>query len=123
MRSAESGDTERWAAADRRYHEIVMRAASNRFVTDYLEQLRRRVQRFWLQRPLVPGGLQTCSQDHVTLAQAMADRDDELLTETVRAHIARMRRNVLDLLESAGPLLGGNGLSTFEHHRTDGPPQ
>ena len=107
--SADSGDTDGWTAADRRYHDIVMAAAGNRFVADYLEQLRRRVQRFWLPRPLVPGGLRTCSQDHVALARALASRDEQLLAATVQAHIARMRRNVLELLERAAPLLGGGG--------------
>jgi DNA-binding GntR family transcriptional regulator len=107
--NAESGDTDAWTTADRRYHDIVMRAADNRFVAEYLKQLRRRVQRFWLQRPLTPGGLQTCSQDHLTLAVAMAETNEALLEETVRSHIARMRRNVLELLERAAPLLGGDG--------------
>jgi DNA-binding GntR family transcriptional regulator len=104
--SADARDTESWTAADHRYHDIVMAAAGNRFAAEHLEQLRRRVQRFWLPRPLAPGGLRTCSQDHVALARAMAERDEQLLTATVHSHIARMRRNVLDLLESAGPLLG-----------------
>ncbi|MBA2529373.1 MAG: GntR family transcriptional regulator [Euzebyales bacterium] len=107
VRSAEAGDTGAWQAADHRYHQIVMEAANNRFVAGYLQQVRRRVQRFWLQEPLFDGRLRTCSQDHVALAQAMIDHDEAVLAETVRAHIGRMRRNVLDRLESAGPLLPG----------------
>ena len=104
---AESGDTEGWREADKRYHAVVMSAASNRFVTQYLQQTRQRVQRFWLQTPYVGGRLRTCSQDHVTLAQAMLDADGQKLSETVHAHIERMRGNVLVRLESAGPLMPG----------------
>lgn len=105
--SAESGDTEGWRALDRRYHAVVMEAASNRFVTQYLRQTRQRVQRFWLQTPYFDGRLRICSQDHVTLAQAMLDTDSETLSETVHAHIERMRANVLARLETAGSLLPG----------------
>jgi GntR family transcriptional regulator, rspAB operon transcriptional repressor len=104
---AESGDTEGWREADRRYHAVVMSAADNRYVTQYLQQTRQRVQRFWLQSPHFGGRLRTCSQDHVTLAQAMLDTDGQRLSETVHAHIERMRGNVLARLESAGPLMPG----------------
>jgi DNA-binding GntR family transcriptional regulator len=107
VRLAASGDTEGWREADRRYHDLVMAAAGNRLVAEYLPQIRRRVQRFWLQEPLFDGRLQTCSQDHIALAQAMTDHDEAVLAETVHRHISRMRRNVLDRLASAAPLLPG----------------
>jgi GntR family transcriptional regulator, rspAB operon transcriptional repressor len=107
VRSAESGDTDAWRGADRRYHGIIMAAAGNRFVAEYLQQLRRRVQRFWLQEPLFDGRLRHCSHDHVTLANALANRDEALLRDTVSVHIARMRQNVLARLASAAPLLPG----------------
>ena len=104
---AESGDTEGWREADRRYHAVVMAAADNRFVTQYLQQTRQRVQRFWLQSPHFDGRLRTCSQDHVSLTRAMLDTDRRRVAETVHAHIERMRDNVLVRLESAGPLMPG----------------
>jgi DNA-binding GntR family transcriptional regulator len=82
-----------------------MEAAHNRFVAEALQQTRRRVQRFWLQKPHFEGRLRTCSQDHVALAQAMLDADGEVLSRTVHAHIERLRASVLARLESAGPLL------------------
>ena len=102
---AESGDPEAWREADQRYHAVVMQAAQNRFVTECLQQTRRRVQRFWLQRQHFDGRLRICSQDHVALAQAMLDADGEVLSQTVHSHIERLRVNVLARLESAGPLL------------------
>lgn len=103
--SAESGDAESWREADQRYHAAVMAAAKNRFVAEALQQTRRRVQRFWLQKPHFDGRLRICSQDHVALAQAMLDDDAELLAQTVHAHIERLRGNVLARLENAGSLL------------------
>lgn len=103
--SAESGDDETWRRADQDYHALVMEAANNRFVAQYLRETRRRVQRFWMQKPHFDGRLRTCSQDHVMLARAMADYDDSALSETVHAHIERLRANVLARLESAMPLL------------------
>ena len=103
--SADSGDADAWRAADQRYHAVVIEAAKNRFVAQALQQTRRRVQRFWLQKRHFDGRLRTCSQDHVALAQAMLDADGEVLSQTVHAHIERLRSSVLARLESARPLL------------------
>ncbi len=103
--SAESGDAEAWRDADRRYHAVIMEAAKNRFVAQSLQQTRRRVQRFWLQKRHFDGRLVICSQDHVALAQAMLNADGEVLSQTVHAHIERLRASVLARLESAAPLL------------------
>lgn len=103
--SVEEGDYAAWKAADRRYHQIVNEATDNRFVVEANLQIRRRVQRFWLQEPLFDGRLRTCAQDHVTLTKAMADRDEEVLRDAVSAHIGRMRRSVLQSLRSVSPLL------------------
>lgn len=103
--SAECGDAEAWRDADQRYHAVVMEAAKNRFIAQCLQQTRRRVQRFWLQKQHFDGRLRICSQDHVALAQAMLDADGEVLSQTVHAHIERLRASVLARLESAGPLL------------------
>ncbi len=104
---ADSGDTDGWREADSRYHRVVMDAAANRFVAESLQQLRRRVQRFWLQKPDPGGRLRTCSDDHVTLALAMVRQDEVLLSATVQAHIERLRRSVLERLESAAALIPG----------------
>jgi DNA-binding GntR family transcriptional regulator len=104
---ADAADTAAWRDADRRYHRLITEAAGNRFVADYLQQTRRRVQRFWLHKPDFDGRLRICSQDHVTLARAVADRDEQVLADAVRAHIERLRANVLARLESVGPLLPG----------------
>lgn len=105
VQSAERGDTETWRGEDLRYHEIVMTAADNRYVADYLQQTRRRVQRFWLKKPYFDGRLTSCSQDHASLAQAMVDCDEDSLTAAVDAHIERLREGVLMRLENARPLL------------------
>lgn len=103
--SVETGDTSAWRDADQRYHRIIVEATDNRFVAEANQQVRRRVQRFWLQEPLFDGRLRTCAQDHVTLANAIADRDEDVLREAVAAHIGRMRRSVLQSLQSVAPLL------------------
>jgi GntR family transcriptional regulator, rspAB operon transcriptional repressor len=103
--SVESGDSTAWKVADRRYHRIVMDAAGNRFAAESVQQVRQRVQRFWLQEPLFDGRLRTCAQDHVALARALAERDEQLLTDTVRSHVETMRRGVLQSLSSVAPLL------------------
>jgi DNA-binding GntR family transcriptional regulator len=119
LRSVESGDSSGWKLADKRYHQIVIDAADNRFVAESVQQVRRRVQRFWLQEPLFDGRLRTCAQDHIALAHALADRDEQVLRETVQAHIGRMRQSVLQSLASAAPLLPANDpLSAFGQGRS-----
>lgn len=98
--SVESGDSAAWKEADERYHRIVLDAAGNRFVAESVAQVRRRVQRFWLQEPLFDGRLRTCAQDHVALARALADRDQRVLEVTVRDHIDTMRHGVLRSLQT-----------------------
>jgi DNA-binding GntR family transcriptional regulator len=105
IESVETGDTAAWKEADQRYHRIVIEATDNRFVAEANQQVRRRVQRFWLQEPLFDGRLRTCAQDHVTLARAMADRDEDVLREAVSAHIGGMRQSVLQSLRSVAPLI------------------
>lgn len=105
VESADSGDTDSWCEADRRYHAVVIEAAQNRFVAQYLQQTRRRVQRFWLKKPQFDGRLRICSEDHVALARAMVDKDAEVLAQTVQAHLEGLRAGVLARLQSAGPLM------------------
>jgi DNA-binding GntR family transcriptional regulator len=105
VHSADSGNADAWREADQRYHAVVIEAAKNRFVAQALRQTRRRVQRFWLQKRHFDGRLRTCSHDHVALAEAMLAGDGEVLSQTVHAHIERLRSSVLARLESAGPLL------------------
>lgn len=122
VHSAEAGDAEGWREADLRYHAVVMEAAQNRFIAQYLQQTRHRVQRFWLQKPHFDGRLRTCSQDHVALAQAMLDVDGEVLSQTVHQHIERLRASVLARLESAQPLLPVmDPLSVFTRGRETSP--
>lgn len=105
VRSAEAHDTDAWREADRRFHEMVVEAAANRFAAQYVQQVRRRVQRFWVESPDFDGRLRTCSEDHVALIEAMVAHDEVTLAETIDGHIERLRLNVLDRLRSAAPLL------------------
>jgi GntR family transcriptional regulator, rspAB operon transcriptional repressor len=108
VRSAEAHDTDAWRQADRRFHEVVVEAAGERVAAQHVQQVRRRVQRFWVESPDFDGRLRTCSQDHVALIEAMIAHDEVTLAETINAHIERLRNNVLDRLRSAAPLLPEN---------------
>ena len=103
--TAEAGDAGAWQVADARFHALVMEAAGNRLVAQELQQVRRRVQRFWLPDPPEEGRLVRCSLDHVALVEAMGHHDEDEVAARVTAHIDRLRANVLDRLERAAPLL------------------
>lgn len=103
--TAGSDDIAGWKAADQRYHAIVMEVAGNRLLAEHLQQVRRRVHRFGLREGTGSGRLAPCAQDHLTLAQALAEGDEAKLAATVSAHIDRLRRSIIDRLEMAAPLL------------------
>ena len=104
--AAESGDRDAWAESDILFHRLLNRIADNALVSDVVRETRRRVQRFWLQAPSMEGRLVECSREHRELAQAMIDRDDEVIAEAVEVHISHIRERVVELLRATSVLFG-----------------
>lgn len=104
--AAEAGDRASWSAADLSFHRLVNSIAGNQLVADTVKETRRRIQRFWLRAASLQGRLQACSQEHEVLAQAMIAKDYAAIEPAVREHIEHMRRRILDMIESAGVMLG-----------------
>lgn len=104
--AATEGDADAWAAADRDFHATLAAAADNELVADLVRQVRRRVQRFWLNQAVRSERLHSCSVEHAELARVIRGGDLDAIGPLVSAHIAHMRDSLLMLLDQAAPLLG-----------------
>lgn len=104
--AARSGDRETWSEADLAFHRLLNRIADHELIAAMVKEVRRRVQRFWLQAPSMEGRLVECSEEHLALAQAMVARDDDAIAEAVELHIRHMRERVVELLKATSALFG-----------------
>lgn len=104
--SARAGDRQRWAEADTAFHRLVNGVAGNQLVADTVKHVRRRIQRFWLRSASVEHRLETCSEEHRVLAEAMVAKDYAAIEPAVVEHITHMRHSMLQMLASAAMLLG-----------------
>ena len=52
------------------------------------------------------GRLLACSHEHLDIAQAMINRDDEGIERAVEAHVSHMRERVVELLRVTSVLFG-----------------
>lgn len=105
--AAKAHDPRAWAEADREFHATLAAAADNRMVADLVQQVRRRVQRFWLTQAVRSERLEGCSLEHAELADAVRAGDLDAIPPLVAAHIAHQRESLLTMLDAAAPLLGG----------------
>ena len=104
--AAEAGDRDAWAQSDILFHRLLDSIADNALVSATVKETRRRVQRFWLQAPSKEGRLLACSHEHLDMAQAMIDRDDEAIGRAVEVHVLHMRERVVELLRVTSVLFG-----------------
>lgn len=104
--AAKEGDTAAWSAADTKFHRMLNDIAGNALVANTVKETRRRVQRFWLRAASRHHRLESCSDEHAILVEAIIKEDYQAIEEAVRLHIGHMRERVLDLLESAALFIG-----------------
>lgn len=105
-RAARTGDRESWSEADLAFHRLLNGIADHDLIAVTVKEVRRRVQRFWLQAPTMEGRLVECSEEHRELARAMVAHDDEAIAQAVNVHIRHMRERVVDLLRATSVLFG-----------------
>ncbi len=104
--SALDGDRAKWAEADTAFHRLVNTVADNQLVASTVKEVRRRIQRFWLRAASMEHRLETCSEEHRVLAEAMIAKDYDAIGPAVVEHIEHMRTSMLDMLASAALLFG-----------------
>lgn len=104
--AAGAGDTNAWAAADAKFHRALNAMAGNELVSNTVKETRRRIQRFWLRAATLHHRLESCSDEHAVLVEAILDKDYDAIERAVSLHIGHMRERVLNLLEGAALFIG-----------------
>ena len=104
--SGKKSDVERWSEIDAEYHEIIMSAANNQMVAETSRMVRRRIQRFWAKSVIGPKNLPTCSDEHLSIVQAIERKDLPAITREVTAHLTHLRDNLHEIVDATAPFFG-----------------
>ncbi|KGA16699.1 hypothetical protein GM50_13775 [freshwater metagenome] len=103
------GDRESWIKQDSIFHETAMRAANNEIVSEVSRVTRRRIQRFWARSLSGARDLITCSDEHLEIAQSILDKDFIAISDLVEAHLAHLRANMHEIVESMAVFFTSDG--------------
>src|SRR5690625_2457360 len=104
--AAVAGDSQAWSNADTKFHKTLNAVAGNELVASTVKETRRRIQRFWLRAASLHHRLESCSDEHAVLVEAMVDKDFDAIESAVSEHIGHMRERVLDMLRNAALFMG-----------------
>lgn len=86
--------------ADMRFHELVRRACGNDEVTRVLDEIQGKV-RLAMRTTTVTAGPRQAVRDHRAILAAIRKGDPDAAEQAARAHVARLRRTLLDELADA----------------------
>lgn len=104
--AAAAGDRVAWSDADLFFHRTVNEIAGNKLVAETVKETRRRIHRFWLRASTRDNRLQSCSDEHRVLTEALVAADVAAIEAAVEEHIGHMREGILDMIAGAEALLG-----------------
>ena len=96
-----ANDLDAWAAADERYHRLLIELAGNRLMMQTIQSLWDRAHRarmFTLRLRPIP---ENSTKEHVAIVNAIRAADAPLAAELYRKHRERGSRELLALLERA----------------------
>jgi len=107
--ASQSADRQAWMALDAQYHGIVFRVAGNERLTQIVGNLNDQWHRLRLGHLAVEGRIQRASQEHRSIAEAMAAHDKDLAEATMQQHLRNLRDSLISLLENlVFPLVGSH---------------
>ena len=109
IEAAKYDDLDKWIENDNIFHETIMRAADNETIAEVSRLTRRRIQRFWARSILGTRDLEHCSREHFEIANFIIDRNLPAIRSTVEKHLAHVRANVLEIVNSMSPFFGLKG--------------
>ena len=103
---AKAGNQEKWMRDDHEFHEIIIRNCSNPLVVDFARITRRRIQRFWANSALATRDLETCADEHLTIAEAVSGESEIVIEKAVAAHLSHLRSNLHEIVAASAPFFG-----------------
>lgn len=101
IRAAKNDDRDKWSQADIKFHNLIIKAADNRMVSDLAIVTRRKIQRFWIKSAVYENRLSSCSKEHEVLARVIVKKDFEAIEPAVIDHMSHMRSSILRIIETA----------------------
>ncbi|MFY9325575.1 MAG: GntR family transcriptional regulator [Candidatus Nanopelagicales bacterium] len=101
IRAAKNDDRDKWSQADTKFHNLIIKAADNRMVSDLAIVTRRKIQRFWTKSAVYENRLSSCSKEHEVLARVIVKKDFEAIEPAVIDHMSHMRSSILRIIETA----------------------
>ena len=102
--AAQKADFERMMYLDREFHLIIAHASDNPVLAEVLRGLHDRASRFWLASVRAPMRYDDILREHNAIVEAIAGRDKQAASSTMRRHIESARNNLvrhLSMFESA----------------------
>lgn len=103
---ASKSDRDGWMKYDKIFHETVNRAADNEMVAEVSRLTRRRIQRFWARSVSGARDLETCSDEHTEIAQAIIGKDMTSIKKAVEGHLSHLRVNMHEIIQAMAPFFG-----------------
>ena len=89
-------DYEAATAADKDFHNFVMRSSNNDYVIQMMETLYAQNERIRILMIKAPLRLQASAYEHLAIIDAMLERDTDRAVEAMRVHMANARRSAIN---------------------------
>lgn len=86
-RAARSGDPDAYYAENAEFHEVIYEGCHNRFLTDEVRRLRRRLQAYRRLQLRVRDRIKTSYAEHTEIVDGILSGDDRRTEEALRKHI------------------------------------
>jgi DNA-binding GntR family transcriptional regulator len=104
-KAAKAKDRDAWTQHDKIFHETVMRAADNEIVSEVARITRQRIQRFWARSLQGAQDLDTCSQEHTDICNAIIGKDMSAIKSVSDDHLTHLRANMHTIVSGMAPFL------------------
>jgi DNA-binding GntR family transcriptional regulator len=105
------GDTEGYASATIRFHNIIVEAAGNKTLERFLSAVYSQMEALRLRTLYLPTRLRHSFAEHQRIFQALLKRDPELCERVAREHIVATTDYALDILAQSRQLLAKKALT------------
>ncbi len=107
VQSIQNDQKKAWAAKDYRkwldknaeFHEYIITASKNVFLTTIINNLRRRVYRFRLVSVTIPGFIEENIQSHEEIIKAICEKESTRAGKAMQKHVACAAKTMVDFLK------------------------
>jgi DNA-binding GntR family transcriptional regulator len=95
-KAAEDDDRAGWSRLDTHYHEVMADACSNKLLGKMALQMRNRVHYIINEPQTALSRIQTCTDEHRIVAEAIGEGDADLAENAMRDHMEKLRSSLFE---------------------------